>query len=455
MHESTNPDDKVAEWDGRAVLRGASPADWAKTLPDAVDRRNITSSTPVKKSLRGSPSIALRALMLIASVALSSLSSVGIAAEGPLSIPKQYSAHAAKLSPAETADRIAGHILEKGTLPSGLASALPLESLLTLYDVTGDEKYLNFVKDSVRRYSDPDKLNTFSSIGYSLFLRTMDPRDMGPFVVQAREDRKSLLRAFDGAVSFYQDEFSVLKQDGGDIHLNKDMTPIFVDHLAEYSSRMARAGWLTGEDDFHKEALLQILIFRSALRDFKTGLWAHGRGWYGTSRDVNDTKWARGHAWLLHAFSGTLPYLPPSSPEFKQVSGMLNDLANVLLHYQDKEGFWHQVLDRPESFQETSATGLISYYYARAIRQGYLPKERFEAASRRGYEALSKHRISSSGVVYGGVMSTPPLMSTEQYMSRATPVQDPHAVGAAILAAAGQLLLEGKGRILPAPLPAH
>lgn len=427
---------------------------------------SFRSRTLTKARRRRAPAIALLAVVLALSHGL--VSSAALAADTSLSIAEKDSAFSAGLSPETTADRVAQHVLDKKPWPAGLIWSVPLEGMMALYDATGNQTYLNFARDNIRAYDESKRLNFFSSIGFSLYLRTKDPKDMGPFVARARTERKNVLRAFDGAVSLYQDEFAVIRQEafekdeavvmnngegGGDIHLSRELSPIWLDHLSEYTTRMARTGWMTGEKDFYQESLRQFILFAAALRDPESGLWGHGRGWYGTARDVIDVKFGRAQAWLLRGFGDTLPYLPPDSPEFKQVHAMMLDLANALLRYQDKDGFWHQVADRPDSFQETSSTGLISYYLARAIRGEYLPRERFEAASRKAFAALSKYRISSDGIVHGGAMATAPLKSLEQYMSRPTPVQDPHAVGAVMMAAAGQLLLDGKGHVPIASRP--
>lgn len=401
--------------------------------------RNPASSSRVKKRARSSLPLALLASLFAASALPSSL---GMAAEAPLSIPQHDSAQEAKLSASETAERVAEHILAQGIMPVRTTTDLQLEALLVLYDVTGKEKYLDFVRDNVQRRDDAQRLDLVSSIGFELFERTKDREYIGSFEGQAREERKNALRAFDGAISFYQDQYAVIRQDDGDIHLRRDMEPIFIDHLAEYASRMAKTGWLTGDREFYAEAARQIIAFRGALRDPETGLWSHGRGWYGSARDVTTIKWGRAQGWLMRTLVETLTYLPPDSPEFNQVSGILHETAYALLRYQDRQGFWHQVVDHPESYPETSSTGLIAYYYARAIHQGFLPRKPFARASKKAFVALAKHKVSSSGAVYGGVKATPPLPSIERYLLREAPVQDPHAVAAVIFSAAGQLLLD-------------
>lgn len=379
-------------------------------------------------------------------IAPAAFSSSTIAATPSLSIPQQNSARAAHLSPLQTAERIADHVIAQGDLPKEIASQLKMEALLALYDVSGKQQYLVFVQDNFKKLNDSMGLDPtsrmFSNISFELVRREPEPRDFTAFEAQARSDEKNVTRAYDGAVSFFRDENAVMKRPDGNVYLTREMAPIFVDHLSAYAPRMAMVGQLTGDDRFGKEAVKQIMLFRAALRDPQTGLWNHGRGWYGSAQNVTAVKWGRAQGWVLRALVETMTYLPPNSSEFRQLSGVLRETAEALRRYQDKEGFWHQVADRPESFAETSSTGLISYYFARAIHQGYLPRKGFAETSRKAFGALAKNRISASGVVYGASMSTPPLPSIEQYLIRPTPADDPHGIGTAIFAAVGQKLLE-------------
>jgi rhamnogalacturonyl hydrolase YesR len=143
----------------------------------------------------------------------------------------------------------------------------------------------------------------------------------------------------------------------------------------------------------------------------------------------------------------TLTYLPPDSLQAQRVSAILKEFAAALVKYQSDSGLWHQVVDRADSYEETSATGAISYYLARAVRQGLLPEDPYRKFAVKAIQGVQRMRISAEGDVYGGCLGTPPLPSAEDYMNRETPLNDGHAVAAVLYGAAGILLLDGKGAI--------
>lgn len=164
---------------------------------------------------------------------------------------------------------------------------------------------------------------------------------------------------------------------------------------------------------------------------------------------MTSTPWGRGHGWLVKGFVETLSYLPEDSKEARQMRSWLDGFARSLLEHQDEQGMWHQILNRPDSYAETSSTALISYYFARAIRQGYLDKATFREPAIKAYEGLLKNSIVTDGTVYRTCRGTGPQRTVEDCLVRETPRNDQHGIAAVIFACAGRLLLDGQGKLPP------
>ena len=47
-----------------------------------------------------------------------------------------------------------------------------------------------------------------------------------------------------------------------------------------------------------------------------------------------------------------------------------------LLKYQDSEGIWHQLLDHPESYQESSCTAMFTYAMITGVKKGFLRRRK-------------------------------------------------------------------------------
>jgi rhamnogalacturonyl hydrolase YesR len=140
--------------------------------------------------------------------------------------------------------------------------------------------------------------------------------------------------------------------------------------------------------------------------------------------------------------------MPPEEPAAEILRAELEEFAGALLRHQGPDGMWHQVVDRPDSYPETSGTAAISYYFARAVVAGLLPRDPYAAASRRAWSALAAGFITAEGEVHGTCRGTPPLDRLQDYLDREQIVDDHHGTSLVIMAAAGQVMLD-TGRSVP------
>jgi amidase len=373
--------------------------------------------------------------------------------ETPRAVLVAESAAVAGLSVTQIGDRVAYQVLKQRDFPPGYTSDIQLEALLAWGEASGQPGYLEFVRQVTRdrKFSygfdmHSYRLQVFSCLPFEIYERFKNPEFIEPFLSETRQYRAEALRAYDGVISYYFPEYGVDFVPGvGRRYLDPKFTPVLIDNAQEYVSRLVKASALSKDPVFYQEAAEQLELLRKALRDPANGLWNHGRGWFESASTVATTKWGRAQAWILRGLVESLSYLPPGSREHQQAVALLNDLAQSLLRYQDAQGFWHQVVDHPDSYKETSATAFISYYFARAVWQGLLPEDPYREASAKAFTALTREKISADGVVYGTCERTPPLATVEAYLQRSTPLNDPHGVAAVLLSASGQLLMTGSG----------
>ena len=62
-------------------------------------------------------------------------------------------------------------------------------------------------------------------------------------------------------------------------------------------------------------------------------------------------------------------------------------LASLLKH-QDEKGMWRQLIDRPESWPETSCTGMFTFAMITGVKNGWLDEKSYGAAARKGWLGL-------------------------------------------------------------------
>ena len=108
---------------------------------------------------------------------------------------------------------------------------------------------------------------------------------------------------------------------------------------------------------------------------------------------------------------------------------------------QHASGLWHQLLDHPDSFQETSGTALFVYSMAYGIRQGWLDRAEYEPVVTLAWDALAR-RIQAHGrvtdIVWGGPSRA---WQAVDYTSWPKVDGDNHGQGTVLLAAEAMLRL--------------
>jgi rhamnogalacturonyl hydrolase YesR len=97
--------------------------------------------------------------------------------------------------------------------------------------------------------------------------------------------------------------------------------------------------------------------------------------------------WARGNGWVAAALAEVLQTLPPTHPRYARLMAGYKKMMAGLKAAQAPSGLWHQLLDDPQSFEETSGTGMFTYAMIVGVKHGWLGAEYGDCA-RRGWLAL-------------------------------------------------------------------
>lgn len=146
------------------------------------------------------------------------------------------------------------------------------------------------------------------------------------------------------------------------------------------------------------EVVHEFEITREHLRDEKTGLYYHAwdesksMNWADKTTGRSPLYWSRAMGWLAMAMVDVLDYLPASETEMRATMiGLVQELGADLQRYQDPEtGVWWQITDKPHAlgnYLESSASAMFSYFYAKAVNQGYLDSS-YKAVAEKSYQGL-------------------------------------------------------------------
>ncbi|HYG22787.1 MAG TPA: glycoside hydrolase family 88 protein [Verrucomicrobiae bacterium] len=98
--------------------------------------------------------------------------------------------------------------------------------------------------------------------------------------------------------------------------------------------------------------------------------------------------WARGNGWYAAGMAELLSELPSSHPRHARIVQGFRTMMASLLKYQSKEGLWRQIIDREESWLETSGTGMFAFAMVTGVKRGFLDENTYGPAARRAWLAL-------------------------------------------------------------------
>ena len=141
--------------------------------------------------------------------------------------------------------------------------------------------------------------------------------------------------------------------------------------------------------------------------------------------------WGRGNGWQAAGMTELLLSLPKDHPLRPRIVKGYNLMMASLLKYQGDDGLWRQLIDHPESWAETSGTGMFAFAFVTGVKKGWLPKKTYGSAARKAWLGLVKH-IDANGNVTDVCIGTNKGFSVQYYMDRGRAVGDLHGQAAAL-----------------------
>jgi unsaturated rhamnogalacturonyl hydrolase len=192
------------------------------------------------------------------------------------------------------------------------------------------------------------------------------------------------------------------------------------------------------------EAVKQILVYYSHLKDEKSGLLYHAydesgaQKWADPKTHHSPYFWGRAIGWYGMATVDILDALPKNHPGRGKLIKIIQRLVSDLARYQDpKSGLWYQIVNRttdPENWLETSSSSMYSYIIDVAVKRRYVSK-RYQKVANRGYEGvMSKVSLGEDGLVnIADVCEGTNVGDLAYYYGRKRPLNDPHGLGAFLI----------------------
>jgi unsaturated rhamnogalacturonyl hydrolase len=253
--------------------------------------------------------------------------------------------------------------------------------MLLATEATGDNRYADYTKDRVQFIA--DAVPAFRTL-YQKYPKANNPFRQ-PVAPHALDDAgavcaamiKTLRAGGKGNIRPLVDSFmdyisnKEFRLPDGTLARNRPQkNTLWLDDLYMSVPALAQMGKLTGDKKYYDDAVKQILQFSKRMFNPEKGVYMHG--WVQEMNVHPEFRWGRANGWALMAMVELLDVLPENHEGYKPVLQQLQAHVKGLAQYQSGKGFWHQLLDRNDSYLETSATAIYTYCIARAINKGWI-----------------------------------------------------------------------------------
>jgi rhamnogalacturonyl hydrolase YesR len=195
-----------------------------------------------------------------------------------------------------------------------------------------------------------------------------------------------------------------------------DETRFWIDDMYMITILQVEAFRATGDKVYLDRAALEMVAYLDKLQQ-PNGLFYHGPDFH--------FFWGRGDGWVAAGMPELLSELPADHPKRARIMEGYQKMMAALLKYQDTDGMWHQLIDHPESYKESSCTAMFTYAFITGVKKGWLTDPAYAEAARKGWLALQTH-IDADGNVDNVCVGTGQTNSLEFYLNRPTQKGNPH-----------------------------
>jgi len=128
-----------------------------------------------------------------------------------------------------------------------------------------------------------------------------------------------------------------------------------------------------------------------------------------------------------------LRYLPVDFPKRDTIIKNLEKQIIGVSRYQNANGLWNQILDKQDSYQESSSTAMFVYSIAKAVNEHWIDS-RYASIAIEGWNGLKNEMITPEGSMKNVCIGTGIQNDLCFYYKRPAKTNDPHGSGALILA---------------------
>ncbi|GAB6007610.1 glycoside hydrolase family 88/105 protein [Dysgonomonas reticulitermitis] len=135
--------------------------------------------------------------------------------------------------------------------------------------------------------------------------------------------------------------------------------------------------------------------------------------------------WGRGNGWMAAGMSELLSSVPKDNKDRPAIMASYLKMMKSLKEYQRADGLWGQLIDKPESWVETSGSAMFTYAMIVGVKNGWLDKKEYTPVARKAWIALIDY-INEDGDISNVCEGTNRKNDYQYYLDRKRKTGDMH-----------------------------
>ncbi|MGN1098612.1 MAG: glycoside hydrolase family 105 protein [Clostridia bacterium] len=322
-----------------------------------------------------------------------------------------------------------------------------LYGLLRIGQLLKDESITDYVKAHVERCTETfdyalwDKENHGGAASLHNLLCSIDSLDdCGSFGALAEEAKLSLnaenTEKISDFISDYIENSQPRIENGAFFRKNQlhsfHNDTMWLDDLYMSVPFLCRRYVLTGKEKYIDDAANQFLQYKKLLYIEEERLMSHVFDFRHGLR--NNVPWGRGNGWTVFSLSELLEVMSERHKNRSELEKFFSELCYGYAMRQSEDGRWHQVLNEPDSYLETSCTAMFACAFMRGWRMGLLDGS-FAEKAKKAVASILTNCVDGVGNVYGVCRGSEFAFSSDYYKYDLLPrTNDTHGIGIVLLA---------------------
>lgn len=360
-------------------------------------------------------------------------------------------------------DKVLGYILDNPQQfrTTSYEWGVTYSACLDAADASGDSRYADYVADNfktiadafpkamkdlkngkkldtaIRKVVDPHALDDAGAICAAMIKAELKARQNAQTHLAQAIETKPVIANY--AQYIMDKEFRLA--DGTFARKRPHKNTVWLDDMFMAIPAIAYMGAYTGEQKYYDEAARQIMLFKEKMWVPGKKLFRHG--WVEAMTPHPAFHWGRANGWAVLTMCEVLDVLPENHPQRNDILQLLQQHIEGLAALQGENGFWHQLLDRQESYEESSCTAIYTYCIAHAINKGWISALAYGPVAQLAWHAVEAS-IDEKGRVTKTCVGTGMGFDPAFYMFRPVSTAAAHGYGPVIWAGAEMLRLLDK-----------